>query len=346
MKKTLFILISSLIIFTGCSSEKTTDDKLSNKGYTKEESTYLISNLSSDSINYILDIDHSDYLVKLIKQKNFNENNLKKYIDFSITFNLEPENIIFIINNNYDGLKKYDDKTLNFMKNDYYNNDNLERYLDYYNKYTAYTIEEVIVNVNSNLDYPFYTNIKATDLTKGYLILVNKYNYLKDNYIPKNLVQISSKYGVSSKVEKTTYEQFIKMYNDAKQEGLNLYIRSPYRSYYTQASLYNNYVANDSKANADTYSARPGYSEHQTGLAIDITNPSSSLGSFENTKESEWLKNNAYKYGFILRYPKGKEYLTGYMYESWHYRYVGLKTAKIIHDNNLTFEEYYVYYMK
>ena len=89
---------------------------------------------------------------------------------------------------------------------------------------------------------------------------------------------------------------------------------------------------------ADTYSARPGSSEHQTGLAVDIN---AADDWFNNTKEAKWLANNAYKYGFILRYPKGKEYITGYQYESWHYRYVGEKVAKYIYEHDITYEEYY-----
>ena len=89
------------------------------------------------------------------------------------------------------------------------------------------------------------------------------------------------------------------------------------------------------------YSARPGYSEHQTGLVIDIDNYNDDYENFDKTKEFEWMNNNSYKYGFILRYPKGKTDITGYDYESWHYRYVGKEIAKYIYENNITFDEYY-----
>ena len=92
---------------------------------------------------------------------------------------------------------------------------------------------------------------------------------------------------------------------------------------------------------ADTYSARAGSSEHQTGLAVDI-NTASSRANFQNTKEYKWLINNSYKYGFIERYPKGKTNITGYKYEPWHYRYVGIEAASIIHEKGITFEEYKV----
>lgn len=129
-----------------------------------------------------------------------------------------------------------------------------------------------------------------------------------------------------------------KMFAAAAQDGYKLWIRSGFRSYTTQKNLYQNYVKRDGATAADRYSARPGYSEHQTGLAFDINNASS---SFNNTPEAKWLAANAYKYGFILRYPEGKESVTGYMYESWHYRYVGIEKAKTLFESGLTIEEYY-----
>lgn len=134
------------------------------------------------------------------------------------------------------------------------------------------------------------------------------------------------------------------MVDAAKAEGISLRSVSPYRSYSTQQSTYNGWVAKSGKAKADTYSARPGYSEHQTGLAVDI-NCASQKANFQNTKEYAWLIKNCYKYGFILRYPKGKEYITGYVYEPWHYRYIGVEHATKVHNLGITYEEYYAYYI-
>lgn len=124
---------------------------------------------------------------------------------------------------------------------------------------------------------------------------------------------------------------------DAKKAGYDLKIVSGFRSYAYQNQLYNSYVARDGKAAADTYSARAGYSEHQTGLAMDINNAS---GYFDNTPEAKWLAENCYKYGFILRYPKGKENITGYKYESWHVRYLGKQIAQEVYNSGLTLEEF------
>ena len=112
---------------------------------------------------------------------------------------------------------------------------------------------------------------------------------------------------------------------------------SGYRSYYDQKSTYNYWVSVYGQKDADTISARPGHSEHQTGLAFDITSLNSSYGE---TEEGIWLRENCFKYGFIIRYPKGKEHITGYAYEPWHIRYVGVEHATYIMNNNLTLEEY------
>lgn len=132
---------------------------------------------------------------------------------------------------------------------------------------------------------------------------------------------------------------FAEMQEDASSDGIRLWVQSGYRSYDYQVGLYDMYVRQDGKEKADTYSARPGYSEHQSGLAADINNPSS---SFNGTKEALWLKENCYKYGFIVRFPEGEEEYTGYKYESWHLRYVGKELATKIHEaGDISLEHYY-----
>lgn len=133
---------------------------------------------------------------------------------------------------------------------------------------------------------------------------------------------------------------FNKMAQAARDDGISLTAFSTYRSYDYQENLYNNYVARDGQAAADRYSARPGYSEHQTGLAFDIGDSRTPDKYFSETEATKWLAKEAYKYGFILRYPQGKEHITGYKYEPWHYRYVGTDIAKQIYDRKTTLEEY------
>lgn len=157
------------------------------------------------------------------------------------------------------------------------------------------------------------------------VLLANKTYSLPASYDPKGLT-------------KETSAAFKKMQTAAYKDGISLWVCSGYRSYYDQRYLYNMYCNRDGKAAADKYSARPGYSDHQTGMAIDVNNASD---SFSGTREAKWLANNCAKYGFIIRYPKGKEAYTGYQYEPWHIRYVGTPLAQNITNSGLSLEEYF-----
>lgn len=310
-------------------------------GYNEEEKN-KIETLSSTSKDLIRGIPYQKNLLVFINNQEFKEQNLKKYLDFPNT--VSPDNIIFIVNHKYSA-DEYGENTIEFMKQDYYINNLLTRYLDYQNKHSNLTKSQIIAYVNANVDLGFYENTEDSDLTKGSLIIANKH-YTLGTYEPTDLVTINAKYGVQGKVSNTAYQPFIKMYEAANKEGLRLYIRSPYRSYNTQVTLYNNYVKRDGKAAADTYSARAGFSDHQTGLTLDITSPTSNFDTFESTKEYNWMQEHAHEYGFIMRYPKGKQDITGYIFESWHYRYVGVEAATYIHEHNITFDEYYAYFVK
>lgn len=162
------------------------------------------------------------------------------------------------------------------------------------------------------------------------VLIVNKEYPLPKDYAP----------GVNPDAEKA----FELMAADAKKAGYELEAYSTYRSYEYQDVLYTNYVNRDGKENADRYSARPGYSEHQTGLSFDIGEVGREdlrlTEAFGETPAGKWLAENAHQYGFILRYPKGKEHITGYMYESWHFRYLGVELATKVKESNLTLEEY------
>lgn len=131
---------------------------------------------------------------------------------------------------------------------------------------------------------------------------------------------------------------FAELQAAAQEDGLTMNSVSDFRSYEAQETLYNNYVARDGKEAADRYSARAGHSEHQTGLTIDVNYAGD---AFHETPEAKWLAENSWKYGFIIRFPEGKEEITGYKYESWHIRYVGKDMAKKIYDSGLCLEEYF-----
>lgn len=127
------------------------------------------------------------------------------------------------------------------------------------------------------------------------------------------------------------------MFAAAKKDGISLFVKSGYRSYIDQKIIYNGYVARDGQQAADRYSARPGHSEHQTGLAFDLNSTST---SFEHTPEAKWIAANCHKYGFIVRYPKEKESVTGYIYEPWHVRYLGVEKATEVFESGLCLEEF------
>ena len=155
------------------------------------------------------------------------------------------------------------------------------------------------------------------------ILVVNKNYSLPKDYNPK--------------VNKEAYEALKKMQSDAKVLGLDLSLISGYRSYTKQEKLFNEYVKKDGVKKANTYSAKPGQSEHQTGLAFDIGSVDS---SFENTSEAKWIQQNAHLYGFIVRYPKDKTDVTGYIYEPWHVRYLGVDIATKVKESGLALEEY------
>lgn len=189
-----------------------------------------------------------------------------------------------------------------------------------------------IAKTTNNFDIYTINGVTYVDNT----LIVNKSFSLPQNYQPLNENNINCLDCLDSQM----MEQFFKMQADAFMNNLNLFISSGFRSFERQQELYTMYTSKDGQEMADIYSARPGHSEHQTGLAFDLNSVDS---SFADTSEGKWVNENCYKYGFIVRYPKDKETITGYKYEPWHLRYVGEGLAKIIYNNGnwLTLEEYF-----
>lgn len=197
---------------------------------------------------------------------------------------------------------------------------------------TTTTKKKQDVSVSNNTD-----GLKIID---GILI-VNKSYPLPKDYVPTNTYKDATGLNYCSEcINVDAYEKYKLMKADMASLGMNIWIQSGYRSYSLQESLYNKYVNRDGKLAADTYSARPGYSEHQTGLAFDLNSISD---DFQYTSEGKWINENAWRYGFILRYPKSKESITGYKYESWHLRYVGEDLATKLYNNGdwITLEEHF-----
>ena len=244
---------------------------------------------------------------------------------------------------------KYEDDFIPLMKQKYFLWKNYDAYIKYIDDVYGdqkVDYEKVVSLVNVGANNEPYTHTKKADMSKGNAILVNKYTSLPEKYAPDDIVEMSNWYAYpNNRIRKEVYDAFREMFNAAKEENLTLIVNSSYRSYEEQKEIYDDYDNNRGREYADKYAARPDFSEHQTGLSIDVFAPGSNMSNFESTDEFKWLSENSYKYGFILRYPKGKEDITGYNYEAWHYRYVGKDLAEKVFESGLTYDEYYAYYL-
>lgn len=246
--------------------------------------------------------------------------------------------------------EEYDENIFKLLEETYYLEKNFDLYLEYfYSEDVSLTDAVAIINVGVN--YDFYENVVETDTSLGELMLINKYNYLTNDYVIDDLVSVSTKYSWgeygSQQIKSDVYDAFVDMaYEIYSSEGISLMVNSSYRSYDSQEEVYETYKNSYGSYYADSVAARAGYSEHQSGYALDIFSlDASSQSVFFESDAYLWLKDNSYKFGFILRYPEDKEYLTGYSFESWHYRYVGIDVATYIYENDITFDEYYAYFI-
>ena len=202
------------------------------------------------------------------------------------------------------------------------------------------TLEETIQDVNG---VPTVTN--PDDLT----VIVNKQRALPADYKPADLVEPNVPFPFDEKVEKRLIRAeaaraLEALFLKADMDGVKLYAVSGFRSYSTQKSLYETYVQQQGAEHAAQFSAVPGKSEHQTGLAMDVSGADSATRleqSFADTPEGKWLEANCAEFGFVIRYPKGKEEVTGYAYEPWHLRYVGVEIAQEVMERGITLEEYF-----
>lgn len=231
--------------------------------------------------------------------------------------------------------------------------------LGVFNKETKSVLEKYIENEESiqagkalpPVDEPVFTSEGKHILGNPYdqLAIINKENTLPSDYEPDDLVVPDVRFPFTEdlpkkKMRKVAADALEKLFAAADKDGIKLYAQSGYRSYETQETLFANYVQRDGEEAANKYSARPGESEHQSGLTMDVTSEAVNYEltvEFGETKEGKWLQEHAADYGFIIRYPKGKEEITKYQYEPWHIRYVGKKAAKAIMENNITLEEYF-----
>lgn len=352
----LIILLAILIIY------KIMEFKLNKIGYSDKAAYNIITKFK---MSYVSDYpDNKTLNAAFESEKYYNE----KYLDhYSKIVYQSQENLIKNINSlikkGYSNreismiLKHGDSKSVSeftkkerikyleeFFSYDYAKLENYDRYIAYMNE-NGDDEETTIIKVNLDLDKEDYKDaILVEDFSK--LVLVNKHHYLEKNYVPKNLVVVPEKYTLGYDKVKGTNEAVaaaIKMIKDAKKEGMNLLINSGYRSYNDQKEIYDTYKNLYGQTYAINNVLLPGYSEHQTGYCFDFASGNSNI--FKESKEYNWMILNSYKYGFIYRFLKKKEDITGTRTEPWHFRYVGKEAAKVIDEEDISLEEYYAKYL-
>lgn len=281
------------------------------------------------------DIDYKKSNEYLLLQKGYSTDEVSTILGY------EEDRINLFLN------RDYNSTLYELFLEKYFIYDNLGKYLEYKEKNKDMDLSKVVAMVNVHRNEAFYDNSRNADTTLGELMLVNKYYKLDENYTDSDMVSVSGKYGFAgNEVYQNVLDAFVKMYNAALSEDIQLIMNGSYRSYKDQDNTWAGRKRIKGEAAADSYTARAGYSEHQSGYAMDIDQYNYSGDDFKESPANTWLLNNAYKYGFIQRYPEGLEDITGFNYEPWHYRYVGIDVASRIHSENITFDEYYAYYVE
>ena len=265
--------------------------------------------------------------------------------DTNIMLEKLSENSITMVLN-----KEKDDAIVALVKEKYFLEKNLEDYLTYIQEEEETNYQDVVAIVNVHANQNWYEEEYKTDPSLNELMLVNKFYALDKDYTPENLVNIPLTYAYGNegdcKIIDYAYEKFVDLWQAAKDAGYYLMVNSSYRDYTEQEETYNYLKSTVGERKADERAARAGHSEHQTGLVVDMTSIHNAQDStFKESEEYAWLQEHAHEYGFIERYPEGKTYITGYNPESWHWRYVGIEAATQIHEEGITFDEYYAFYI-
>lgn len=350
-----FIILVIIMIPFGIKIYK--QNNLKSLSYDKQA---VNSIMNKKAYKEVIDVGYSDTINNCVKTKSFNKENLKSYKkinyvkqkDFCTNINklLDKKYTVKETNNitknsTNDSLnefvkKDYIENISSYLKYDYAKTKNIDRYIKYYNE-TRDSYDNIVIFVNIGLDNDFYTDTTTTDDYSD-TVLVNKYCSVSEKYKPKKLRKIDKSFWVDNEEQyaaDVAASAFEEMAKKAAEENIYILANSTYRSYEKQEEVFNTYKDLYGEKYALKYAAKPGFSEHQTGLVIDVASKTEDI--FANSKEYPWMKENSYKYGFIQRYEKGKEDITGYKSEAWHYRYVGKKIAKYIHEHDITYEEYY-----
>ena len=342
-KIVVVLLILLPIILINFNKIKNLTLYIPNMKYSKVIDSLFDANFTKDEVSNTLDYlkkkkkitdKTSEYIYAL------NEKGYKKNTIIFLIKNLDKTKMTEFLAQKYN--KDYDE----YIENDLFDYSKLDRYLEYQKEHKKLSIDEIVYRVELNLDKDYYDDAVTIKNPDDITVLTNKYLQIPEHYEPADLVDMADDYANNYygqvKLRKEAYEAFVKMCNASRKENINFYAESGYRDFEDQEITYNNYVYNNGQETADKYAARPGFSEHELGLAIDLANIWTIT---EKGEEYAWLDKNAHKYGFIIRYKKQWEEVTGYAAESWHIRYIGVETATKVHEKNMSYEEYYIKYM-
>lgn len=250
----------------------------------------------------------------------------------SVITNIDlPVNLISISSN--------DSQSKEYSRIPFYKEELLERYHAYQIIAPDLSLEDIVTHVNMGIDKDFFENDPIQVSDPGALdVLVNKFYKLPEGWEPANLVLVNP--NREQYLNERAAKAFYTFQEACKKQGFNITVYSGYRSIEYQNELYNRMLAINGEEQTNKYIARPGHSEHATGLSIDISIDGIYYEDIENSPHYQWFRDNLSDYGFILRYPEDKEHLTGYHYESWHIRYLGTDLAKKVEASGLTYDEY------
>ncbi len=229
------------------------------------------------------------------------------------------------------------DENAAMKKLSYYQEALFDRYIAYKAKNPSLTDAQVVTHVNVGLDYPYYSSdiVSPADNVGTNLVLANKYKFLSSDYEPTDLVTVAKDTTTRSiRLCEEAARAFEKLSRGAKDAGYTILGMSGYRSFSYQKGLYDGYLKDDPQEVVDTYSARAGHSEHQTGLAMDVQDDTRPYNRFGETAAYRWAVDNIHIYGFVIHYTADNEFQTGYKNEPWHFRYVGVDVATHLYHHN------------
>ena len=301
--------------------------------YTNDEVNKLMTTLIKKKK---IDETRYDFIIEL-KDKGGYSNNTISYVLIHLT----KSEITKLISG------KYDKDLEEYIKVDRFDYDKYDRYIAYQSKHKDLKKEDIVLRVDLKVDLDNYDDPVEEKNPDSLLAYINKHRYINKDYEPSDLVDMEDKYSNNyygvNRLRSEAYDHFKQMVDDANKEGIEFVADTTYRSFNDQETIYNNYAYEHTREETDLFAARPGYSEHELGTVIDVSNV---WYIEEGDDEYKWIERNSWKYGYIIRYKKSKEDLTKYAAEGWHIRYVGVKDATLIHNKGLTFDEYWYKYVE